>query len=69
MITKLYVKTTMFLSQFKNDERGVTAIEYGLIGVAMAVLLTVALGSGGFIGELTKAFAKIASTISTSTGS
>ena len=32
MITKLYVKTSMFLSQFKNDERGVTAIEYGLIG-------------------------------------
>ncbi len=28
MITKLYVKTSMFLSQFKNDERGVTAIEY-----------------------------------------
>ncbi|WP_133152728.1 Flp family type IVb pilin, partial [Vibrio sp. 10N.261.52.A1] len=42
MITKLYVKTTMFLSQFKNDERGVTAIEYGLIAVAMAVLVTTA---------------------------
>jgi pilus assembly protein Flp/PilA len=42
MITKLYVKTSMFLSQFKNDERGVTAIEYGLIAVAMAVLVTTA---------------------------
>ena len=68
MITKLYVKTSMFISQFKNDERGVTAIEYGLIGVAMAVLLAAALDSNGFIGELTKAFAKIATTISDSTG-
>lgn len=41
MITKLYVKTSLFLSQFKNDQRGVTAIEYGLIGVAMAVALSV----------------------------
>ncbi|MCY9852728.1 MULTISPECIES: Flp family type IVb pilin [Vibrio] len=63
MITKLYVKTSLFLSQFKNDQRGVTAIEYGLIGVAMAVLLSVALGSTGFIGELKTAFANIATTI------
>lgn len=70
MITKLYVKTSMFLSQFKNDERGVTAIEYGLIGVAMAVLLAATLdSSGGFIAALTNAFAKIATNITTSTGS
>ncbi|MEZ8851828.1 Flp family type IVb pilin [Vibrio cyclitrophicus] len=70
MITKLYVKTSTFLSQFKNDERGVTAIEYGLIGVAMAVLLAATLdSSGGFIDALTKAFAKIAANITTSTGS
>ncbi|MEZ9564318.1 Flp family type IVb pilin [Vibrio artabrorum] len=69
MITKLYVKTSVFLSQFKNDERGVTAIEYGLIGVAMAVLLTTALGDGGFIGKLSAAFTKIATTLTTATGS
>lgn len=63
MITNLYVKTSMFLSQFKNDERGVTAIEYGLIGVAMAVLVSVAVGDGGFITELGSAFGKIADTI------
>ncbi|PTQ03844.1 Flp family type IVb pilin [Vibrio sp. ZF 223] len=63
MITKLYVKTSMFLSKFKNDERGVTAIEYGLIGVAMAVLVSVAVGSGGFITELGNAFDTIADTI------
>ena len=68
MITNLYVKTSMFLSQFKNDERGVTAIEYGLIGVAMAVLVSVAVGTGGFITELGLAFDKIAATIKTASG-
>ncbi|TCT43931.1 pilus assembly protein Flp/PilA [Vibrio crassostreae] len=68
MITKLYVKTDMFLSKFKNDERGVTAIEYGLIGVAMAVLVSVAVGTGGFITELGLAFDKIAATIKTASG-
>ena len=60
MITKLYVKTSMFLSQFKNDERGVTAIEYGLIAVAMAVLVTTAVSGTGFIGELEGAFEEVA---------
>lgn len=59
MFTKLYVKTSMFLSQFKNDERGVTAIEYGLIAVAMAGLLLLATGSGGFIDQLKLAFDSI----------
>ncbi len=55
----------MFLSQFKNDERGVTAIEYGLIAVAMAVLVTAAVGPTGFLGELKSAFGKIAGAIKT----
>ncbi|PTP77954.1 Flp family type IVb pilin [Vibrio splendidus] len=65
MITKLYVKTSMFLSQFKNDERGVTAIEYGLIAVAMAVLVTTAVGADGFIGKLEKAFTAVGTAIET----
>ena len=63
MITKLYVKTSLFLSQFKNDERGVTAIEYGLIAVAMAVLVTTAVGDGGFIDKLEKAFTQVGTAI------
>ena len=59
MFTKLYVKTSMFLSQFKNDERGVTAIEYGLIAVAMAALLLLATGDDGFIAKLKLAFDSI----------
>ncbi|EKO3821258.1 Flp family type IVb pilin [Vibrio harveyi] len=65
MITKLYVKTSLFLSQFKKDERGVTAIEYGLIAVAMAVLVTTAVGDGGFIDKLEKAFTQVGTAIDT----
>ncbi|EDP59399.1 Flp family type IVb pilin [Vibrio sp. AND4] len=63
MITKLYVKTKLFLSEFNKDERGVTAIEYGLIAVAMAVVLGLALGTDGFIGQLDAAFDEVESTI------
>lgn len=67
MITKLYVKAANFLTEFKNDERGVTAIEYGLIGVAMAVALTAVFfttDSGTFIVELKAAFTSIATKLS-----
>ena len=67
MITKLYVKTSLFLSQFKNDERGVTAIEYGLIAVAMAGLVAAALGPTGFIGKLELAFDKVAEVLGNAT--
>lgn len=67
MITQLYVKATTFLTEFKNDERGVTAIEYGLIGVAMAVALTAIFFTGGadtFMGELEAAYKAIATSLS-----
>lgn len=35
------------LSQFWNNEDGVTAIEYALIGVAMAVVVGTVFGKGG----------------------
>ncbi|WP_318476836.1 Flp family type IVb pilin [Photobacterium leiognathi] len=38
-----------FFSKFQKDERGVTAIEYGLIAIAMAALLTVVFSSKGSI--------------------
>ncbi|GHA63678.1 Flp family type IVb pilin [Photobacterium aphoticum] len=70
MITKLYAKADAFLSSYKNDERGVTAIEYGLIAVAMAGLLAVALsGDKSFIVKLQAAYTKIATTLGTVTGS
>ncbi|MEZ8016830.1 Flp family type IVb pilin [Vibrio splendidus] len=39
MLTNLYCKVCTYLTTFKNDERGVTAIEYGLIAAAMAAAL------------------------------
>lgn len=69
MFTQTYAKVDAFISAYKNDERGVTAIEYGLIGVAMAVLLGVVLGygQGSMLGELKAAFSKIGTAINTST--
>lgn len=64
MFTKMYVKTSSFLATYKHDESGVTAIEYGLIGVAMATLLGVTFGSGGsLLTALTTAFANITTAI------
>lgn len=65
MLTKAYVSASNFFHSFKNDERGVTAIEYGLIAVAMAVLVTTAVGGDGFIGKLEGAFAQVATAIDT----
>lgn len=48
------------LTRFKNDERGVTAIEYGVIGVALAAGLFFIFGDAetgeGFMGALATAF-------------
>ncbi|WP_353496038.1 Flp family type IVb pilin [Vibrio sp. CB1-14] len=63
MMTKLYVNAVTLLNEFKRDERGVTAIEYGLIGVAMAVALTAIFATGtdgkDFISQLTATFTSI----------
>jgi pilus assembly protein Flp/PilA len=57
MITKLYVYTTNFITDLRKDERGVTAIEYGLIAIAMAVLLVTAFYSNdGFVDDLALGF-------------
>lgn len=39
MLTKLYVHAKLALENYKNDERGVTAIEYGLIAAGVAVVV------------------------------
>jgi pilus assembly protein Flp/PilA len=65
MLTKFYTKADALLTTYKNDERGVTAIEYGLIAVAMAGLLAFAMGDTGFIGELKTAFLNIKNHLAT----
>ncbi|MCG3722558.1 Flp family type IVb pilin [Vibrio cincinnatiensis] len=48
MLTKLYVKSRLLLDSFAHDQRGVTAIEYAIIGVAVsAIVLAVFSGEGG----------------------
>jgi len=57
LTTKAYIKATEAFRSFKNNQAGVTAIEYGLIAVAVAVLIVaVFYNDGGFIDVLKKKF-------------
>jgi len=66
---RAYVFSSLHLKQLVKDKRGVTAIEYALIGVAMATLLALVLGNqdSGFLGALKNTFAKIADAITSVT--
>lgn len=46
MITQLFVKAQLFTTAFKNDQRGVTAIEYAILGVCMSAIVLVVFGDG-----------------------
>jgi pilus assembly protein Flp/PilA len=62
------------VKNFIKDSKGITAIEYALIGVAMATVLAVALGSkdgtnGGLTGAMKQSFETISSSITNYVGS
>ncbi|MGR3808771.1 pilus assembly protein Flp/PilA [Pasteurella testudinis DSM 23072] len=64
MLTKAYIHVTEALRRFKQNQRGVTAIEYGLIAVAVAVLIVaVFYNDSGFIGQLKEKFKGLAGTV------
>lgn len=64
MLTKLFVKSSIALQNFKNDQRGVTAIEYAIIGVAIsAIVLAVFQSDNGLEGALQGAMDTITSNI------
>ena len=42
MITKLVIQTKLALMDFYNDQRGVTAIEYAIIAVAISTIVLAA---------------------------
>ncbi|MBL0443867.1 Flp family type IVb pilin [Aeromonas veronii] len=64
MLTKVYVKTRLLLESFTKDQRGVTAIEYAIIGVAIsAIVLAVFSGDNGLKTALTTAIGNITSKI------
>lgn len=66
LTTKAYISVTEGIRRFKENQQGVTAIEYGLIAVAVAVLIVAVFYSNdGFIqklqakfGDLTEAITK-----------
>ncbi len=65
ILTKTYITVTEGLRNFKNDQKGVTAIEYGLIAIAVAAMIVVVFyNDGGFIDKLSEKFGDLTSTIS-----
>lgn len=64
MLTNLYNKGRCAIESFLQDQRGVTAIEYAIIGVAIsAIVLTVFTGENGLESALTDAVSTITSNI------
>lgn len=62
MLTKLFVKSTLALEEFKKDQRGVTAIEYAIIGVAVSAIV-LALFNGDLNAALKGAMTQITTNI------
>ncbi|HDR0626289.1 Flp family type IVb pilin [Pasteurella multocida] len=64
LTTQAYIAVTESIRKFKNDERGVTAIEYGLIAVAIALFIVALFyNNGGFMTALKDKFNSLANTI------
>lgn len=61
MITNLFVKAQLALENYKNDEQGVTAIEYGLIAAGVALIVGAAAATLGT--DLETLFGKISTAI------
>ncbi|MDG2963115.1 Flp family type IVb pilin [Exercitatus varius] len=63
--TKTYIATTEAIRRFKQDHKGVTAIEYGLIAVVMAAFIVFAFSDNtdSFVGTLKAKFTGLAKTV------
>ncbi|KGY09506.1 Flp family type IVb pilin [Vibrio sinaloensis] len=62
MLTKAFVAAQSALYSFKKDERGVTAIEYAIIGVAVSAIV-LAVFNSDLKTALTGAITKISGNI------
>lgn len=62
MLTKLYIKSVLALRAFGKDERGVTAVEYAIIAVAISAII-LAMFNGDLKDALTGAMTKITENI------
>ncbi|HDR1606378.1 TPA: Flp family type IVb pilin [Pasteurella multocida] len=64
LTTQAYIAVTESIGNFKKDERGVTAIEYGLIAVAIALFIVALFyKDGGFMQALQTKFKTLTDTI------
>ncbi|MEF1171645.1 Flp family type IVb pilin [Vibrio sinaloensis] len=62
MLTKAFVAAQCALYSFKNDQRGVTAIEYAIIGVAISAIV-LAVFNSDLKEALTNAISKITANV------
>ncbi|WGE70618.1 Flp family type IVb pilin [Actinobacillus equuli subsp. haemolyticus] len=64
LTTKAYIAVTEGIRNFKQNQQGVTAIEYGLIAIALAILIVAVFYSNdGFIVKLKEKFNSLTETI------
>nr|BAJ19119.1 Flp1 [Aggregatibacter actinomycetemcomitans] len=66
LTTKAYIKASEAIRSFRENQAGVTAIEYGLIAIAVAVavlIVAVFYSNNGFIANLQSKFNSLASTV------
>ncbi|HEH9769923.1 TPA: Flp family type IVb pilin [Pasteurella multocida] len=64
LTTQAYIAVTESIRNFKKDERGVTAIEYGLIAVAVAILISFAFyGENSLVKTLQGKFETLINTV------
>lgn len=65
MFTSTYIKLQLALEQFKKDQRGVTSIEYAIIGVAIAAIVAAVFADDGVLSTaLTNAINAIGDSVS-----
>lgn len=64
MLTNFATKTRASLRNFRKNNKGVTAIEYGLIAVVMAAFIVFAFsGNDSFVSKLKSKFSDVAGNV------
>ncbi|ATA19265.1 pilus assembly protein Flp/PilA [Gibbsiella quercinecans] len=62
-----YVSVTESIKRFKLSEKGVTAVEYGIVIAGVAAVVATVFGSGGTVATLlTNIFAKVTTSVTNS---
>ncbi|KIF48808.1 hypothetical protein M445_05565 [Vibrio owensii 47666-1] len=68
MFNKVIFKTLAAIESFKNDQRGVTAIEYAVIAVAISTMMLTIFGTdNGLTGALDQAMDKVTTNLTGAT--